>query len=123
MNNFSVPYSIKEFTLTICGVSIKFEFPISDYIEINSVLILLLDIPSNIKYNENVFGVSLISKKIIWQIPQIPDTDFYRLYSETYCSYIDMSYFENKLKLFNWCDFYIIIDEETGTILQKGDSK
>ena len=91
----------------------RFDFPIGEFIEIADMLIVRLDKPVDIVYNENVFGVSLIEKKITWRIAK-------RKYSNEHCRFTGIQIFKDELVLINWCSIYFTVDPLTGEILEEG---
>jgi hypothetical protein len=114
-------YKIQENKLLIGNVEIVFDYPVDYCVEIADMLILLLEIPVKVEYNENVFGVSLSEQKIMWQI----EKKKYELqkYTNLHCKYSGITIFENSLILNNWCDAYLIVDPLTGKILKEGVSR
>lgn len=114
----SQEYRTEKNKLLIEDDEIVFDFSIDSYIEIEGMLIVLLDIPPKIKYNENVFGVSLFERKIKWQIEKrkYPLEKFTKLN----CNYNGIVAYENKARLNNWCDTYLLVDPLTGKILEEG---
>jgi hypothetical protein len=109
-------YKIKDCDLIILGNRIKFEYPIKKTVEISGTIIVLLNKPLQITYNENVFAVGLENKKIIWQISP-------RKYYGENCPFTDIDIIRNQLRLFNWCGVYLDVDPATGKVLEVGDSK
>ncbi len=93
-----------------------FNFSIEQFIEVEDMLIVRLEIPITKVYNENVFGISLAEKKVKWQIAK-------KKYSNEQCSFTYIRIFEGELELVNWCSVYFIVDPKTGNILREGWSK
>ncbi|HEY2650186.1 MAG TPA: hypothetical protein VGI38_13400 [Puia sp.] len=75
-----------------------------------------MDIPTKTIYNENVFGVSLDGKRIIWQIAK-------RTYDFEECPFTYIRIFNDELVLVNWCSIYFTVNPSTGEILNEGYSK
>lgn len=109
-------YQIKDRQVLINGTKLKFDYPIKNLIEISDVLIILLKKPVEIIFNENVFGVSLKSKRIIWQIAC-------RKYYGENCPFVEIDVINNQLRLFNWRGIFLDVDPTTGEVLKTGDSK
>jgi hypothetical protein len=107
--------------LILNDIELLFKFPIDDSIEIADMIIILLYVPVNGNFNENVFGVSLSEKKIRWQIEKkvFPIQPFTGLE----CKYKGIGVVENKLILNNWCDMYLIVDPVTGNILEERETR
>ena len=104
--------------LIIEDVAMSFDFPIAKVIEMEGMLIVRLDKPINVVYNENVFGVSIAEKKIKWQI----EKRSYDPHMKS-CPFTEIRIFENQLVLYNWCDTYFVVEPQTGKILKEGWSK
>jgi hypothetical protein len=112
-------YLIQGNKLIIGSKEIDFNFPIDSCIEIEDMLIMLLSIPVNTQYNENVFGVSVSSKEIKWQIEK-------RRYIPAYkqqCPFVSIVVNQGELRLNNWCSVYFIVDPSTGKILKEGETR
>lgn len=115
----SSDYLIKGNKLIIGSRETAFDFPIDSSIAIEGMLIILLAIPVNVQYNENVFGVDIISNEIKWQIEK-------RQYIPAYnqqCPFVSIVVNEGELRLNNWCSVYFIVDPLNGKILREGESR
>ena len=106
-------YTILDNQLIIGDNALKFDFPIKKFVEISDMLVVGLEIPPKIICNENVFGISLIEKKIKWRIGKL------KYSTGTDCPFVDIKLHNNQLYLYNWCDIYLIVDPLTGLILQR----
>lgn len=113
-------YSVQGNKLIVDNSELVFDFSIKDCIKLDDMLIIRLDVLGKAKYNENVFGVSLLEQKIKWQIEK-------RRYStgasNQRCPFVDVTIYDNKLRLNNWCDTYFIVDPLTGKILEEGEGR
>ena len=109
-------YSIDDSELSIEGDKIIFKYTIDEVLEIFPMLVVRLEPPIKADYNENVFGVNLLEKKIVWQIEK-------RKYNLKDCPYVGIRVIENQLRLFNWCSFYLDVNPSTGEVIQQGDSR
>lgn len=117
-------FEIKNSILKIDSLQFSFDFPIQDYLEVDSMLILLLKIPNGVKYSENIFGFNLVTKEIKWQIEKVSETESYPLPTNSGCPYVEIGITgSSNLKVFNWCDFHLTIDPKTGRILSRGYNK
>jgi hypothetical protein len=119
MIRISNKYSIQEHKLIFEDSEIIFDFLIGDCLEIGDMLIVLLAIPVDRQYNENVLGVNLIDKQIKWQISK---QQYIPAYNQQ-CPFVSIRIFQGEVRLNNWCSVYFIVDPITGTILRKGDSR
>jgi hypothetical protein len=116
MNQTNSKYTVKGNQLIIEDAVMPFDFPIAQVIEVGGMLIIRLEIPVTVIYNENVFGVSIAEKRVKWRIEK-------KKYSNEQCSFTYIRIFENELELINWCSVYFIVDPLTGNILREGWSK
>jgi len=100
------------------GYSLNFEYPIKNTLLINNIVIILVDPPFDRIYNQNVFAVR-ISGDFLWRIGKVS------LYNNSNnCPYVGIIVNDsNQLVLFNWCDTAIIVDPETGEMLNKYHTK
>jgi hypothetical protein len=112
-------YSIQGNKLIIGNSETVFDFPIESCIEIEGMLIVLLSIPVNVQYNENVFGVDIVDHKIKWQIAKRQYIPAY----EQQCPFVSIVVYEGELRLNNWCSVYFIVNAVTGKILREGDAR
>lgn len=113
MNQNNSKYATQENILKIADSEIIFKYKINDILEVSNMLIIRLESPRGILFNENVFGVSLTEKKIKWQIAKL------KYGSEVDCPFSGLKYYNNQLYLNNWCDIYLIVDPLTGEILER----
>jgi hypothetical protein len=114
-------FKIEKNKIIFSDTEIEFEFEIDYCITMGDKLIVLLTIPISIKYNENVYCVSLSQKKVLWQIAKRK----YKMepYTSIHCKYNGIATYDNKLRLNNWCDAFIIVDPENGNVLDEGTSR
>ncbi|MDO6433256.1 hypothetical protein Q4E93_21780 [Flavitalea sp. BT771] len=106
-------YNVQDNRLNIGDREIVFDDVIKDVLEISDMLILLMLRPDGVFHNENVFGISLTEKKIRWQIAKL------KYGSEDYCPFVGIKFYDNQLYLNNWCGIYLIVDPQTGQILER----
>jgi hypothetical protein len=118
MNQVGNRYSIKENRVMVGDNEMPFNFSIEQAIEVEDMLIVRLEIPITKVYNENVFGISLAEKKIKWQIEK-------REYNvkRASCPFVWIRTLDDQLILNNWCDTYLVVEPQTGKILEEGYSK
>jgi hypothetical protein len=107
-------YIVKGNQLIIEETAITFDFPIVQVVEVSDMLVIRLEKPFRVIYNENIFGVNLDEKKVKWQIAKLKYST-----GESDCPFIDILIFEGKLRLNNWCSIYLIVDPRTGEILER----
>jgi len=119
MSEISNKYSAVGNTLIINDNEIVFDYRIDYCTEINEMLVILLSIPVDKEYNENVFGVSLTDKKIKWQIGKQQYNPVYK----QQCPFVSVIVNEGNLRLNNWCGLYFIVDPLTGNVLKKGETR
>lgn len=114
-------YRTQENAILIGHEEITFDYPIDYCVEAGNMIIVLLSIPPKVEYNQNVFGVNALEKKIKWQIEKRE----FRLepYTKIHCKYSDISYHDGQLILNNWCDVYLIVDPITGAVLEERASR
>jgi hypothetical protein len=112
-------FSILKNRLIISENEIVFDFPIDYCTEIDSMLIVLLSIPIDKQYNENVFGISLIEKKIKWRVDKLKYNPVYK----QQCPFVSVIVNNGKVRLNNWCGTYLIVNPLTGDILEKGETR
>jgi hypothetical protein len=118
MSQHNKRYNIEGNNLFIDKIAIEFDFNIAESVEISNMLIVRLDKPIGLVDNENVFGVSLIERKIKWQIPK-------RSYHSEIkdCPFISIRIFNNELELINWCSIYLVVNPLTGGLIREGWTK
>ena len=115
-------YTIQNNIVLINGTQISFDFPIKESLEISSMLIVYLDLSDKvIPLEQNVFGISLIEKKIKWQVEKrnYPKGG----YSKMKCPFVGISFIEDKLRLHNWCSTNLIVDPVTGKVLEEEETR
>lgn len=109
MNNDN--FIIKENKIIFeAGKTIEFNFPIHDSIATVDKIIVLLDIPDKVNYNQNIFAVGFDSN-IVWQVDNSKDLDFIG-----YCPYTGLHRDGVDIVGYNWCGFRVTIDIDTGKI-------
>lgn len=115
MNDYNFSAENKEIVFDDRSI-IKFDYPIKQHIIIYSTVILRLEIPSKIIFNENVFGVNFEKKKIVWQIEKI------KYHSEN-CPFVNIFLRGNKLFLNNWCGIVLEVNPQTGEVINQKSIK
>ncbi|HTC01129.1 MAG TPA: hypothetical protein VK705_10645 [Ferruginibacter sp.] len=95
---------------------------IKDHLLYNNILIVVGYIETGSSRIDNVYGIDIVKKKIVWQIKnnrrEIPivktlsGSDF----KMPECYFTDLSLYENKVSVRNICNFMVLIDEQTGEI-------
>lgn len=100
------------------GEPLVFKYLIKQSVLVEDIIILILDIPANEVYNENVFGIKL-GGDFLWQIGKV------ELFQKSKdCPYVNVRKNDmDQIVLFNWCDTAIIINPKTGEVLDKYNTK
>jgi hypothetical protein len=94
---------------------IEFPYEIDEVEKFENSLVVLLDIPMGIIFNENVFGVSA-EGKVIWKIEKMS-----YVYDDS--PFTGMGKEGNYVKLSNWGDIDLLVNPNTGEIVKKSFSK
>lgn len=95
------------------GDVIRFDHKIASTKEVNGILVVLLDVPSDKIMTENVFGVSS-EGKLLWQIESVLETS-----TDTVNSYTAIGQCtSNTIVLSNWNGTAVNVDVQTGKILE-----
>jgi hypothetical protein len=113
-------YSIDQKTIVLPnGSSFDFEHPIKDILVIENIIIILIDPPFKVNYNQNVFAITS-SGDFLWRINSV---ELYYTRSEN-CPYVAIQINkEDELVLFNWCDTAVIVSPLTGDVIKKYPTK
>ena len=93
----------------------EFKFPILELRELEDRYIVLLEIPMNQIYNENVLCISK-DGKLIWRIE-------YRDFPQPRSHYQGTEYNHNQLIVYNLNSFSVHVDIDTGRILRTDFTK
>lgn len=110
-------YSIKNNILSLneVGAQVEFTWPIADVIQFDDVLVVRLEPSPGSCFNENVFGISK-SGNVIWTIAPVK-----HVYEDS--PYTGILKKGNFIKLFNWDGDELVVDPESGVIVEKGYGK
>ncbi len=101
------------------GYSLEFEHTIQDTLIVYNVIIILVESPHRVIYNQNVFALSL-SGYYLWRIGKI---ELFSWVSND-CPYTAMHLNQDgELVLFNWCDTAVVVDPQTGDVIRKWVTK
>lgn len=94
------------------GKTLSFKFDIAEYIELKGVVVVRLKIPTDVVFNENIFGVDT-DGKIIWQIAR-------KEFMHNNSPYTNIKRInDHKVNLSNWDGTQVLIDSSTGKILDE----
>lgn len=105
-------YAIKGNRLLLSGGKyVEFDFPVSQVIEFDEVLVVLLELPTQVLFNENVFGVSK-GGKILWQIS--PEKLVY-----DNSPYVELSRLGEVARLQNWDGLVLHVAPSTGNVIDR----
>jgi hypothetical protein len=97
------------------GVRVTFPFPVAEFIEFQSIVVVRLDVPIGKIFNENVFGVSACGD-IVWQIKR-------RKYVYENCPYMNLLRSNSNIVAHNWDCLDLVLDPKTGTVIETVHSK
>lgn len=101
---------------------ISFDYPIQESIEIGDMLIVYISLYDKVTpLEENIFGVNLVEKKIKWQVEKREYPT--RGNPNMRCPFVGIKFYNNKLRLFNWCDTALIVDPLTGKVLEEEQTR
>lgn len=101
---------------------IVFDFPIQESVEIEDMLIVRIGLYDKVApLEENIFGVSLAEKKIKWQIEKREYPT--RGNPSMLCPFVGIRFYDNKLRLFNWCSTAFVVDPLTGKVLEQEQTR
>lgn len=105
-------YQVKDRILLLPqGRDVEFDFPIAEVVECDNCLVIRLDVPSNVVYNQNVFGVSTNGVDR-WQIG--PER---LVYDNSPYTHISLS--GNTALLQNWDGLLLEIEPKNGEVLSR----
>jgi len=112
-------YTVNENKLILRnGRIVTFDYPIieKEVVMIDGLIIVTLEKPPKVIYNNNVFAVNLIGE-IVWRISFKKEQLFYQ---KDNCSFTGpLINKKGQLVLCNWCDTAFIVNPQTGEILDK----
>lgn len=113
-------YIIQSKNITLSnGYSLDFEYPIKETLIIDNVIIVLIEPPYEVVYNQNIFAISL-SGDFLWQIGKVELC----YTAPSNCPYVGITINKNnELVLFNWCDTAVIVNPKTGDIIRTYQTK
>ena|ERR1017187_2505501 len=92
------------------GEKIFFGNNLRTSIIINNVLIVVVEVIKNKITNENVFGVSLDTGLLLWQIE---NKSIYN------CPFVHLIEKDGFLLAYNWCHYILTLNPVTGEVLKK----
>ena len=93
------------------GKVVDFEFPIAKTVACGECLVVLLDVPIGMKFNENVSGIDC-NGRVLWQIEK-------KKYVYEDSPYTEISQKEGNIVLYNWDGLEIVVDPKTGRIVEE----
>jgi len=97
------------------GKTIPFRYDIAEIQIIHEVIIVRLDIPHKVIFNENVYGISHDGRQL-WQVPKLD-----HIYQDS--PYTGMKIVNNELILCNWDGLDVTIDPISGRVLKSSYGK
>jgi len=114
--NFTIDYKKIVFAN---GYSLEFEYPLKKTLIVNDVIIIMVESPFNVTYNQNIFAITT-SGDFLWRIKEV---ELYYTGVKD-CQYVGIEKNdENELVLFNWCDTAVIVNPNTGEVIRKYHTK
>ncbi len=90
---------------------VEFQYEIGKIEKFDNCIIVMIDIPMKIIFNENIYSVSYYGK-ILWQIEKINHMD-------KDSPFMGMGQDENGFSAYNWDSFNYKIDLKTGKIMSR----
>ncbi len=94
------------------GETLTFDLPISESLTIGDVTVIRLRVPADVIYNENVFGISLPEKKVLWQVPL-------RQHVYEFSPYLSISARGKHIALANWDGTLLTLDPSSGDVIDE----
>lgn len=94
---------------------VDFPYPVAETVIFSDVVIVRVEPPVGIIFNENIFGISLTGD-LLWQIKTLK-----HVYGDS--PYTSVKEVVSGIKLSNWDGDDVIVNPKTGSILQVGYSK
>lgn len=93
------------------GKTVSFDYPVNDFLVFQKVIVVILDVPVQEKFNENVFAIS-DKGNILWQIEKRQ-----LVYENSPYTGIESS--GDNVILYNWDGLKLTVVAETGKIISQ----
>lgn len=93
------------------GEEITFGYPIGETLDFQDVIVIRLELPLGVVFNENVFGLSC-DGEILWQISK-------QKHIGEDSPYTQLSYQNGKAGLYNWDASLYIVEPNTGEVIKE----
>lgn len=93
------------------GRHVDFDFPVSQVVEFDDALVVLIEVPAQVLSNENVFGVSKTGQ-ILWQIS--PEKLVY-----DNSPYVQLARMGEFAQLQNWDGLVLQVDPSNGSVINR----
>jgi hypothetical protein len=93
------------------GETVSFDYPVNDFLVFQKVTVVILDVPVQKKFNENVFAIS-DNGNILWQIEK-------RQFVYENSPYTGIESSGNNVILYNWDGLKLTVVPETGEIISQ----
>ena len=113
--------SDKELIIEARGI-VKFKYPISKVANTNDILVVMLSVPFDKIFNENIFGVSYFGEKL-WQISKVESTVKNNPYVEIHITPSMQKHGEKFVKVIKFDGMVYEIRPETGQIMSSKFTK
>jgi hypothetical protein len=92
-------------------VEVPFRYPIAKILDYDGVIVVLLEIPTGAKFNENVYGIDLTGN-VLWRVPE-------KRYVYEDSPYTDIVRDGDDVVLFNWDGLQLTVEPKTGSVLSE----
>lgn len=103
-------YSVKKKTIELSsGKTVKFDYPIQEAVEVGDIIVVCLDVPTNRKFNENVYALD-DQGGLLWQVKPVKHA-----YERS--PYVGVSKAGELARLFNWDGMVYDLNPQTGDIV------
>ena len=113
-------YKVHSNNITLAnGYSLDFEYPIKKTLVIDDVIVIIVESPFEIAYEQNVFAINQ-SGDFLWRIGDVKLN-----YTGAHnCFYVGVEINKDgELVLFNWCDTAVIVNHRTGQVICTYETK
>jgi len=112
MNQTLKTYKVLGNTLIFqSGGKVIFDYPIGETLDFQDAIVVRLELPLGVIFNENVFGLSY-DGKVLWQISK-------QKHIEEDSPYTQLSYQNDKAGLYNWDASLYIAEPVTGEVIEE----
>ncbi len=103
-------------------VQVSFDFGIQQVVLVHQVVVVVLNIPPAVRYNDNVFAFAQTGD-FLWQIDTIGKGLFHGMPD---CPFVGANLTaenDERVLLYNWCSTTLLVQATTGEVLERYQSK